>query len=279
MKIKIMKSHRVFLSASLRCTAPGHSREETRQVFGAAGAPRGAGFNFELTATVAGVPESDSGWLISEEDFHQWLWQAAAHWDHTYINDCDPDFAAQNPTLENLSQVAFERLSKTLAERKPQLELVRVRLKQGDDWWVDSEGPGLPLLLTARFHLNCLHRHHNPDLSMDENIRLYNKCAFIHGHEYQIEVTRRGQPQPEYGVVYSRAEFQSVVQEKLLERYSETYLNEVIGNTSGEILTEEWSRVLREQWGESFGYVVVRETRKNSFVEATNGRSQALFLL
>lgn len=279
MKIKIMKSHRVFLSASLQCAARGLSREETRQVFGVAGAPQGAGFNFELTATVAGVPDAETGWLISEEEFHQWLWQVAAQWDHTFVNDRDPAFAAENPTLENLSRVAFARLESSLAERRPHLKLIRVRLKQGDDWWVDCEGLELPLLLTARFHLNCLHRHHNPDLPMEENVRLYNKCAFIHGHEYQIEVTLRGQPQLEHGVICSRADFQRVVQAKLLDRYSETYLNEVIGNTSGEILTEEWSRVLREHWGDRFGYVVVRETRKNSFVEAASGRSQALYLL
>jgi 6-pyruvoyltetrahydropterin/6-carboxytetrahydropterin synthase len=146
--------------------------------------------------------------------------------------------------------------------------------------WVDIlvEEAKEVLFLTRSYSLQAVHRHHNPDLSWEENLSLYNKCSALHGHEYTIEVTVEGAADIQMGLVMSRGEMDETVRKNIIEPYGLTYLNDLMGNTSGEVLTEKWSEILRGVWGSRFSYLVVRETRKNSFVEAERGVSAALLL-
>ena len=274
------KSHRLFFSCALRCRQQGWSDSTNLQAFGPGGGVSGAGFNFELVASLEGEPQPDSGWMIPETDFDALLWKSADLWDHQFLNECDPQLKDNVPTSENLTQILYKRVAADLAKSPfAHLSLVRLRLVQGGQLWVDCFASDQPLLLTQKFRLQCVHRHHNPDLSWEENKRLYNKCATVHGHDYQIEISVRGKPDGKTGLVMARNEMEKDVNRLIVEPYNRSYLNELVGNTSGEILTEQWSAVMRKEWGELFAFFVVRETRKNSFVEATSGRDQALLLL
>lgn len=277
--VKIRKSHRLYFSAAVRCHLSQFDDQANRQAFGPAGAASGAGFNFELRASLEGAVDSETGWMLSESNFDALLWDAVQKWDHCYLNHTEPEFDRANPTLENMVRVLHGRISSLLESRWPHLKLARVSLRQDENIWVDWEGPETPFYLTQVFRVQCVHRHHNPDLTMEENRRLYNKCASLHGHEYKIEVTARGDVSGETGLLMARDLFHEDVERILVQPFNQTFLNDIVGNTSGEILTEKWSQLMRQAWGQKFAYLVVRETRKNSFVEAENGRDQALFLL
>lgn len=279
MFVKIRKSHRVFFSSAVRCSHHEFSPEANWRAFGPAGGGGGCGFNFELSASIEGSPDPETGWILSEEDFDAMLREVVQDWDHSFLNDSEPKFKALNPTPENMVSELFRRIDQRVGKLRPALQLVGTRLRQDKNLWVGCEGSGFPLLLTQAFRIQCVHRHHNPDLSMEENRRLYNKCASMHGHEYTIEVTAQGEVDSETGLVMKRDEFQQDVERVLIKPFNQTFLNEIVGNTSGEILTEKWSQLMRQAWGDKFAFLVVRETRKNSFVEATNGRERALLLL
>jgi 6-pyruvoyltetrahydropterin/6-carboxytetrahydropterin synthase len=275
-----IKSHRVFFSAAVRCKNASLSNVDNIFHFGPSGGEKAAGFNFELWVSLEGNIDSESGWILSEEEMHQLLWSQAAIFDHQCIHETIPEFRDLNPTLENLAGFLFRNMKKTLNEMRASAQLTRLRLSEGPKTWVDIlvEEAKEVLFLTRSYSLQAVHRHHNPDLSWEENLSLYNKCSALHGHEYTIEVTVEGAADIQMGLVMSRGEMDETVRKNIIEPYGLTYLNDLMGNTSGEVLTEKWSEILRGVWGSRFSYLVVRETRKNSFVEAERGVSAALLL-
>ncbi len=79
----------------------------------------------------------------------------------------------------------------------------------------------MPLLtVTRRLTFNAAHRIHNPALSDDENRRLFGKCNSPnwHGHNYTLEVSVTGQPDPVSGYVMDLAELKLLVERVLLDQ-------------------------------------------------------------
>ncbi|HEX5872008.1 MAG TPA: 6-carboxytetrahydropterin synthase [Longimicrobium sp.] len=57
--------------------------------------------------------------------------------------------------------------------------------------------------VTRRVHFSAAHRLHSPALSDEENRRIFGLCNSPnwHGHNYELEVTVEGQPDPVTGYV------------------------------------------------------------------------------
>lgn len=57
--------------------------------------------------------------------------------------------------------------------------------------------------VTRRVHFSAAHRLHSPALSDEENRRIYGLCNSPnwHGHNYELEVTVQGSPDPVTGYV------------------------------------------------------------------------------
>ncbi|MBW3655161.1 MAG: 6-carboxytetrahydropterin synthase [Gemmatimonadetes bacterium] len=57
--------------------------------------------------------------------------------------------------------------------------------------------------VTRRLHFSAAHRLHNPALSDEENRRIFGPCNHPnwHGHNYELDVTVEGQPDPDTGYV------------------------------------------------------------------------------
>jgi 6-pyruvoyltetrahydropterin/6-carboxytetrahydropterin synthase len=103
-------SLRFEFSAAHRLHADSLSDEDNRTIFGRCNNPSGHGHNYELEVTVAGEPDP-RGAVVSIQQL-----QTAVNtrvidvFDHKHLNiDC-PDFAALNPTVENISRVIWGRL-------------------------------------------------------------------------------------------------------------------------------------------------------------------------
>jgi 6-pyruvoyltetrahydropterin/6-carboxytetrahydropterin synthase len=122
-------------------------------------------------------------------------------------------------------------------------------------------GGVMPAYFTKRYILSAVHRHHNPDLSEAENQELYRKCSAVHGHEYKVEVTlKTALPHMD------RKKVDEIVREKIIRPMTGQYLNEIVGNTSGEIIVQKFFDILKPSFAEGeLVRVTLRETRKNSF--------------
>ncbi|MFQ5927803.1 MAG: 6-carboxytetrahydropterin synthase [Terriglobia bacterium] len=83
------------------------------------------------------------------------------------------------------------------------------------------------IYLTRRYRFSASHRLHNPRLPEEENRRIYGKCNNEggHGHNYALEVTVAGEPDPRTGMVVSLAELDGIVEREILERYDLANLN------------------------------------------------------
>src|SRR2546429_533006 len=54
--------------------------------------------------------------------------------------------------------------------------------------------------LTRVYHFSAAHQLVNPALSPEQNAALYGDCHGPHGHNYYLEVTMAGQPDPVTGM-------------------------------------------------------------------------------
>ena len=68
--------------------------------------------------------------------------------------------------------------------------------------------------VTRLLRFNAAHRVHNPALSDDENVRLFGKCnnPNWHGHNYTLEVSVTGEPDPVTGYVIDLARVKRIVE-------------------------------------------------------------------
>jgi len=69
--------------------------------------------------------------------------------------------------------------------------------------------------------LRCVH----PELSEAENERLYGPAARHHGHNYRLEVTVRGIPDPRTGMVIDLKDLQEILEREIMQRFDHRDLN------------------------------------------------------
>jgi len=81
--------------------------------------------------------------------------------------------------------------------------------------------------VTRRVHFNAAHRLHNPDLSDDENQRIFGACnnQNFHGHNYELDVSVEGEIDPVTGFVADLGEVRRLVEEAVLSRLDHKNLN------------------------------------------------------
>jgi 6-pyruvoyltetrahydropterin/6-carboxytetrahydropterin synthase len=80
--------------------------------------------------------------------------------------------------------------------------------------------------LTRREEFSAAHRLHDPSLPDAENRRLYGICNNPngHGHNYELEVTVRGEVPPS-GMVMNLTDLARILRERVLPRVDHKHLN------------------------------------------------------
>jgi 6-pyruvoyltetrahydropterin/6-carboxytetrahydropterin synthase len=83
------------------------------------------------------------------------------------------------------------------------------------------------IYLTRRYLFCASHRLYSPRLSEEDNRRIYGKCCNPggHGHNYALEVTVAGEPDPRTGMVVDLSLLDSFVGKEIVERFDAAYLN------------------------------------------------------
>lgn len=125
--------------------------------------------------------------------------------------------------------------------------------------------------LTRKEHFCASHRLYNPEFSDDENLRIYGKCAYPsgHGHNYELEVTVVGEPDPKTGMILDLKKLSEIIREEITEKVDHRHLNLDIDFLKGIIPTAEnlaivfW-RILESKISQGRLYAVrVSETVNN----------------
>lgn len=81
--------------------------------------------------------------------------------------------------------------------------------------------------VTRRVHFNAAHRLHNPAKSDAWNQATYGPCNHPnwHGHNYVLEVTVAGEPDPETGYVIDLGELKALLEARILRKLDHRNLN------------------------------------------------------
>lgn len=124
--------------------------------------------------------------------------------------------------------------------------------------------------ITRRATFNAAHRLHNPTRSDQWNRETFGKCNSPnwHGHNYVLEVTVAGEPDPETGYVVDLGDVKRAIAEEVLDQLDHRNLNLDVPWLQGVLPSTEnlavviWDRLSSRLAG--LHEVRIRETDNNS---------------
>jgi 6-pyruvoyltetrahydropterin/6-carboxytetrahydropterin synthase len=95
--------------------------------------------------------------------------------------------------------------------------------------------------LTRRADFSASHYYHNPELSPEQNQRLFGKCANLngHGHNYTLEVTVKGDVDVTTGFVVDLKKLKDVMEREVVEAMDHRHLNKEVPEFAKLIPTTE----------------------------------------
>jgi 6-pyruvoyltetrahydropterin/6-carboxytetrahydropterin synthase len=82
------------------------------------------------------------------------------------------------------------------------------------------------LLVTRAIDFSTSLRYWLPDVSEEENRRRFGRNADRHGHNYRLEISLRGEPDPETGMVFNLSELKAIAEREVMTRFDHRDLNE-----------------------------------------------------
>ncbi len=102
--------------------------------------------------------------------------------------------------------------------------------------------------LTRRLQFSASHRLHSSHLSDEENRKIFDKCNNPngHGHNYILEVTVKGEVDPQTGMVMNLTDLKTILEETVMQVLDHKHLNldvpafQKINPTSENIAVEIW---------------------------------------
>jgi len=130
------------------------------------------------------------------------------------------------------------------------------------------------LYITKKVHFSASHRLFNPSFTNEKNDEIYDKCNnyYGHGHNYVLEVTVKGIPNPETGYVIDLKKLKRILNETIVDKVDHKHLNFDVDILKGVITSVEnlavifWN-LLKEEIKEAELYRIRLFETENSFVE------------
>jgi 6-pyruvoyltetrahydropterin/6-carboxytetrahydropterin synthase len=125
--------------------------------------------------------------------------------------------------------------------------------------------------LTRRYHFSAGHRLESQLFSPEENARIYGQCYRQHGHNYLVEVTVGGRPDPVTGMAADLGDLDAAVKRLILDRVDHYDLSSAVEDLAGVTTTGENLARAFWQWLEpvlaagTLRRVAVIETDNNVF--------------
>jgi len=107
------------------------------------------------------------------------------------------------------------------------------------------------MVITRKVEFSASHVCRDPKLSDEENQRIYGMAAnpHGHGHNYVVEVSLTGDPDPQTGMVLDLKELKAILKREIVEPYDHRFLNYEVPPFDREVPTTEnialeiWKRI------------------------------------
>src|SRR5262245_47021418 len=101
--------------------------------------------------------------------------------------------------------------------------------------------------LCRKEHFNAAHRLFNPSWSDEENEAVFGKCANknYHGHNYNLYVTVKGEPDPDTGLIVNAKQLSTIIKKEICDKLDHKNLNVEVEFLKGIIpSTENLAKVI-----------------------------------
>ena len=134
------------------------------------------------------------------------------------------------------------------------------------------------IYVNRKEHFNAAHKLFNPNWSREKNEEVFGPCANEnwHGHNFELIVTVKGEPDPETGFVVDLKKLSNLIKSEVIDKVDHKNLNMDVPFLKGkmascEIIIAEFWRILEPkvkelQKGVSLHKLTLYETPRN-FVE------------
>lgn len=97
------------------------------------------------------------------------------------------------------------------------------------------------VFLTRRERFNAAHRLFKPEWTDTKNFEVFGKCSNPnwHGHNYELFVTIKGEPNSETGFVINLKQLSEIVRKRIIEQADHKNLNLEVPFMKGQLPTSE----------------------------------------
>ena len=236
----VTMTRRVTFSSGHRYWLTSLSEAENRALYGKWASPFNHGHNYVLDVSVRGAVVPPTGMVVNIKTIDDILRSLiVSQFDQKSINDEIPHFADRSSSLENLMLYVVKRLEGNLPS---ECQLIGVRLEEMPLLYGEYFlHPKPTMTLTRVYEFAAAHRLDSAALSPTENIALYGKCNNFagHGHNYVLEVSVGGTPDPTTGMLADLTVVDQVVKDTILDRYDHKNLNVDLPEFAGRPTTSE----------------------------------------
>ncbi len=185
-------SKRLEFSASRRLFLPNESSATNEQLFGAETSARyGAGRNYVAWFVFTGAVDAATGMLMNISEIKQ---RAGAvindRYDHRFLNEDNPSFAARVPTVENVARQLVDDVAPLF--RGSGAELAAVYLEETPQRSATALASGA-VESNHEFRFSAARTTMSPRLSREENEQLFGRASSPHGHghDYRVRLTTK----------------------------------------------------------------------------------------
>lgn len=272
----VYMTRKLYFSAAHVYRVPSWSEEENARVFGLCSGKNGHGHDYTLEVTVKGSVDRDNGMVINITDVNRVAGSVLEEQlDGKFLDREVPWFQSRIPTTENLVEYLWGQLEGKI----PGCELHRLRLRENPYLYAEKE-EGAMIRLTRKYHFSTAHRLHADQLSPEENRQLFGKCnnPHGHGHNYYLEVTVEGEPDPVTGMIINLTDLDGAVQEEIMQRFDHKHMNldteefRELNPTSENFVKVIWDLLVPRLTG--LAKIGLYETEKNYFEYSGAGRGR-----
>lgn len=128
------------------------------------------------------------------------------------------------------------------------------------------------IYVSRKVDFSAAHRLHKPLWSSRKNNSVYGKCAGKqpHGHNYELEVVLRGEPDKDTGMLINLNDLKSIIEKNILKSFDHQYLNDLksfknVVPTGENICKVVWDKLDKALPNGMLFEVNLKETENNKF--------------
>lgn len=216
-------SRKMYFSAAHSYRIDEWDDEQNKQAFGACSNSNGHGHDYTLEVMVKGKLDRSSGIVVNITDIDKVVKKfVQKELDGKFLNKENDYFKKNIPTTENIATFIWNSIDGKIDN----CHLHKIRLRENDSLYSEKERSSM-VRLTRKYHFCTAHRLHSEHLSNEENIAIFGKCnnPFGHGHNYYLEVTVSGNPDPVTGMIENLSDIDRIVDQEIMQKFDHKHLN------------------------------------------------------